>query len=46
MYKFFEFSFAAGLAAGLSIEETIEQGDEIYASVIQSEKKNIQNCRM
>jgi hypothetical protein len=39
MYKIFEVSFAEGLASGLSIEETIEQGKQIYVSAIKLDKQ-------
>jgi radical SAM superfamily enzyme len=39
MYEFFEVSFAEGLANGLSIEDTIKQGKEIYCSAITSDEQ-------
>jgi hypothetical protein len=40
LYKFFEVSFAEGLTGGLSIEDTIELGEQIYRSVIRSDKQD------
>jgi hypothetical protein len=39
MYEFLEVSFVEGLATGLSIEDTIEQGKQIYCSAIKSDKQ-------
>jgi hypothetical protein len=39
MYEFFEVSFAEGMANGLSIEDTIKQGKQIYRSAIKSDKQ-------
>jgi hypothetical protein len=39
MYDFFEVSFAEGMANGLSIKDTIEQGEQIYRSAIKSNKQ-------
>jgi hypothetical protein len=39
MYEVFEVSFAEGLANGLSIKDTIKQGEEIYRSAITSDEQ-------
>jgi hypothetical protein len=45
-YKFFEVSLAEGLATGLSIENTIKQGEQIITVPSNWINKNSQHCRL